>query len=187
MTNKELSLKNLNTAMSQYNSWFTNIKMLRSGIKIEEDEIRVNPTSCPLYIWLTEDLHNINFGNQEAVHDYIKDILSTHSQNFIDYDKIRDIYFPKKSALSKIFTSNKISENDKILISLLETNIRKNSKKMLEKIERISVQLKMAHESRFSLKEATTQQSSSNDTGDNNDEVKNSSNPPRYYRGQIIE
>lgn len=148
--NKEITLEHLHAAKKAHISWVSKAKALIEGLPVEENQIPVDCTACKFGQWFYSDAQAL-----KAIPgmDCLTQIEEHHFNLHDVYMKIFKIYFDetKLSFFSKLMGKKKeVSEEEHILAQTYYQELRKISKQLMERIDRLEKRLHVLHAQRFS-------------------------------------
>lgn len=148
MKAKELYIKQVQKARAEHVKWVNNIKLLVSGVNIEEKMIALNPVESSFGKWYYEKGILLSFGHAQMVlFDMEKLFLSIHDA----YMKIYPIYYEKnKSLIGSLFgRHNNVSAHEAILAKQYYEDIVSISDNLKNKINLLEKILHATSEERF--------------------------------------
>ncbi|MDD5360016.1 MAG: hypothetical protein PHI02_07085 [Sulfurovaceae bacterium] len=148
MKTKELYIKYTQQARAEHVKWVNNIKLLISGVNLDEKVIALNPVESSFGKWYYEKAILLSFSNSQMVlFDIEKLFLSIHDV----YIKIYPIYYEKnKSIIGSIFGKRaNVSAHETILAEQYYEEIVLISDKLKNKINLLEKILHATSDERF--------------------------------------
>ncbi|MDD5053049.1 MAG: hypothetical protein PHO27_10000 [Sulfuricurvum sp.] len=149
MTNKERFIHNMHQSRTAHIRWVNSIKLLMSGINVDESDICVNALESEFGKWFYNEAMLFSLGSSRMVLEDIEMIfISMHDK----YTKIYPIYFgkQKKNLLGNILgRKSNISDYEKEFSERYYEEIVVLSDKLKHKLRILEAQMMSITEDRF--------------------------------------
>lgn len=116
MSSKEHFIRNLHQARTAHIRWVNTIKLLVSGINVNEKQITLDATASEFGIWFYHEAMLFTIGTSRMVIEDIEELfLTLHDK----YMKIYLIYYKKKNLLSGFIGGKSKASEHEIELSVL--------------------------------------------------------------------
>lgn len=149
MSQKEETLKHLQSAKKAHINWVHRAHALIEGLPIEKEQVPVNCTDCKFGQWFYGDGQRL--GRMPSM-ESLKEIEALHFELHEIYMKIFKIYFSDedRTFLSKLFgTRKKISPENQDVAKVYYVELKSVSEKLIASIERLERRLFALSENHF--------------------------------------
>lgn len=157
MTNKEKCIYNLQQARTSHIRWLNNIKLLISGVQVDEKEMKPVPTESRFGKWFYNEAMHFSQPNCQMSLEEIDELLG---QIYDAYTKIYLIYFgSKQGGLKGVFGfKHKVNENEAVLSSHYYEELLKLSDQLKKKLRTFESQLMSLGNEKFDNMAAFSQE-----------------------------